>query len=325
MINWINIAKGLGILVIVFGHSKPPGIIFESFYHFSVPLFFFISGYLFLKKQPSFRLFLRKKVDAYIIPYYLYGMAFTLMMISLLFINNSVTGDAIWILLQGLLLGQIDYMANTDMWFLQSLFFTLFFAYILFHTLKIYESSFMTIMTVILLVILIYYFNGIRNYYFSLTTIPTTLLFFLLGYFYHKHEDIDRYFSLRYLIPVTLIIYYFSFYPYRAELDIGHSIITPSISLMLVNAFLGILSIILISKKIKENKFLEYIGGISLYIFMFHQIFMPFIIPLVNAFDYDHAWVFMWIPVGILKVFLSILLFEFVIKPLKGLKMGVYL
>ncbi len=325
MLKWINIAKGLGILFIVFGHSRPPGIIFESFYYFSIPLFFFISGYLFLKNQPSFLLFIRKKIDAYIVPYYLYGTVFTLLMLGLLFVQESLNIDTILILSQGLLLGQIDYMAHTDMWFLQALFITSIMAYILFCIMKIHQSFIKTIMIIVLLLFLIYDFNGLRNYYFSITTTPTALLFFILGFMYHKYEDIDSYFSLRYLIPVTLVLYYFSFYPYRAALDVGHSIMKPSMILMLLNACLGIMNTVLISKMLRDNKFLEYIGSISLYIFMFHQIFIPFINPLYSIFDYDNAWMTIWIFVGILKVLFSIVLYEVVIKPLKKLQIGKYL
>ena len=43
-IIWIDIAKGLGMILVVIGHSRPPQLIFEAISSFHMPLFFFLSG-----------------------------------------------------------------------------------------------------------------------------------------------------------------------------------------------------------------------------------------------------------------------------------------
>ncbi|MCD4694754.1 MAG: acyltransferase family protein, partial [Bacteroidales bacterium] len=48
--EWIDIAKGIGILLVVYGHCQPPPLIEKFVYAFHMPLFFFISGFLFRHK-----------------------------------------------------------------------------------------------------------------------------------------------------------------------------------------------------------------------------------------------------------------------------------
>ena len=49
--KWVDILKGMGIIFVCLGHLSP-GIFTEThIYSFHMPLFFFISGYLFCRKE----------------------------------------------------------------------------------------------------------------------------------------------------------------------------------------------------------------------------------------------------------------------------------
>ena len=50
-IEWIDIAKALGIFLIVLGHTLRAGKVHLIVYTFSVPLFFIISGLVFKKHK----------------------------------------------------------------------------------------------------------------------------------------------------------------------------------------------------------------------------------------------------------------------------------
>lgn len=71
----IDIAKGIGILLVIIGHS---GLVFgeglfKLIYGFHMPLFFLISGYLFhfeKWKEKGFSSFLKNKFCCYILPYF---------------------------------------------------------------------------------------------------------------------------------------------------------------------------------------------------------------------------------------------------------------
>ncbi|MBU0731004.1 MAG: acyltransferase family protein, partial [Proteobacteria bacterium] len=71
-IYWIDTAKALGIIFVLFGHTK--GIdpsIKKYLYSFHLPLFFFLSGYLLKKKylSDSFKNYFTKNLRNIVIPY----------------------------------------------------------------------------------------------------------------------------------------------------------------------------------------------------------------------------------------------------------------
>lgn len=65
---FIDVAKGLGIIAVVAGHVFSAGLLRSAIFTFHMPLFFFISGYLF--KPKSGRAFLTAKLRQLIVPYF---------------------------------------------------------------------------------------------------------------------------------------------------------------------------------------------------------------------------------------------------------------
>lgn len=77
-ISWIDIARGIGIILVFFGHtywpyftSMNPNNKISNFLvaSFHMPLFFFLSGLCFSKKELKFKDFLFKKIKTILIPY----------------------------------------------------------------------------------------------------------------------------------------------------------------------------------------------------------------------------------------------------------------
>lgn len=50
-LQWIDIAKGIGIILVVIGHSKPPENILQIIRSFHMPLFFFVSGLVYHERS----------------------------------------------------------------------------------------------------------------------------------------------------------------------------------------------------------------------------------------------------------------------------------
>lgn len=75
-IEWIDTAKGLGIICIIVSHFNLESINAEWFRAiiqiFDVPLFFFLSGYMF-KENLDFKSFLLKKTKSLVVPYFCIG------------------------------------------------------------------------------------------------------------------------------------------------------------------------------------------------------------------------------------------------------------
>lgn len=69
-LKWVDILKGVGILLVVFGHMTPKATFVNDFiFLFHMPLFFFISGFLF-KSNPNLGAYAKKKAIQLLIPYF---------------------------------------------------------------------------------------------------------------------------------------------------------------------------------------------------------------------------------------------------------------
>ena len=120
--------KGIGILLVVFGHTLSKNILVNIIYYFHMPLFFFLSGmalYYSLNKNSNFKNFFTKKIRSIIIPYIIF----------------SIISITYWILIERKIRGQLNisimqnflnifiaranptlYSYNIAMWFLPCLF-----------------------------------------------------------------------------------------------------------------------------------------------------------------------------------------------------------
>ncbi|AET70719.1 acetyltransferase, fucose-4-O-acetylase [Desulfosporosinus orientis DSM 765] len=80
-VEWADVLKGLGILAVVWGHSGSKNAFYMFWFH--MPLFFFISGYLYRYKPLQNEVeYVKKKVCHLLIPYGFYLMLLALMMFS---------------------------------------------------------------------------------------------------------------------------------------------------------------------------------------------------------------------------------------------------
>jgi len=80
-VAWVDVLKGLGILAVVWGHSGSKNAFYMFWFH--MPLFFFISGYLYrFKPQQTVLTYLKRKVNHLLVPYTNYLILLALMMFS---------------------------------------------------------------------------------------------------------------------------------------------------------------------------------------------------------------------------------------------------
>ena len=69
-ILWIDNAKALGIFLVILAHTQINGSVTDWISVFRMPLFFFISGYLFsFERNPSIKEFIKKRFHQIVIPY----------------------------------------------------------------------------------------------------------------------------------------------------------------------------------------------------------------------------------------------------------------
>ena len=91
-IVWVDYAKALGIFLVVLGHIALPGTLINVIYAFHMPLFFFISGYLFrMEKYESIKDFIVKRWHHLVVPYFLLNIiVYVLWVTRLIILTGSI-------------------------------------------------------------------------------------------------------------------------------------------------------------------------------------------------------------------------------------------
>lgn len=122
---YLDILKGIGIILVVMGHIYRNTIFYSFVYSFHMPLFFFAAGCVY--KCRSVLVDLKRRAQTIVIPYFSFGLL-TLLYWQLLerrFRESSMSfGGAVI----GLLSGQYDYLDfNVHLWFLPCFFITVVF------------------------------------------------------------------------------------------------------------------------------------------------------------------------------------------------------
>lgn len=94
--NWIDWAKALGILLVVMGHSNYTyEDVGKMIFMIHMPLFFFISGYLF-KTNKNYKELSLNSWKSLCIPYLLYNLIFAVFTAGTRMIKMIVGGDVDW-------------------------------------------------------------------------------------------------------------------------------------------------------------------------------------------------------------------------------------
>lgn len=314
MISWLNIAKGLGILAVVLGHSHPPLFLYQMFYYFHIPLFFFISGFLHNENIDILKLFI-KKIKAYIFIYYTYGLLSLILFTILLWLQNKFIMNNFLNYLQGLIFVKIDYLANSNLWFLPSLFLSLLFSHFLIKF--FFNKNIMFTIIIGVLIILSYLIGSYRNSYFMISTIPIGTLFILLGYLFNKKINLKS-INKKTLLFISILLgisYYISYFEFNIYMDIGKSKYS-NLMMNIYNACIGILFIVVLSYILNKNKFLEFLGKNSLYIFILHQLFVPIIDNIIKHLLFLNNFIF----IGSIKILFSLIIYHYLIKKISFLR-----
>lgn len=130
---WVDALKGFGILLVVFAHYNLPQAIDTYVFSFHMPLFFFVSGFLFnfVKYTESAADFIKGRFRSLIIPY------FTFAVITLLFyylldelytpevVSFKIFGADIFHIVYSIIFAQTTMISyNGPLWFLTCLFVT---------------------------------------------------------------------------------------------------------------------------------------------------------------------------------------------------------
>ncbi len=119
-IGWLDTLRGIGIILVVFGHIYKNDFVIKWVYSFHLPIFFFAAGYVY-KKKPILE-DVKRRTKTILVPYFLFGALNLIywVMIERRFRETDMTPLMAVI---GLFKGQIEALNfNVHLWFLPCFF-----------------------------------------------------------------------------------------------------------------------------------------------------------------------------------------------------------
>ena len=273
---WIDVARGIGILLVMLGHLIPISYFKVWIYSFHIPLFFFISGLVFrYDAKVSFHDFIVKKAKGLLVPYI--SFAIILLITDQLYqiLHIAKPSPVWWQVL--MVIFQFRYWT---IWFLVCLFVVNILAFVI---IRYCNNNKYLISGLLSLFFIIYSFYVSFPLPWCFDNGCVMLSLFFLGVFMRDSQKLKNLINNPFLILCNLFLSVFlCFLSYHLSgkmvdvfyRDYGFVLFS------LPSSFFGIMFIVAISKMIKLRIF-RYVGENSLIYFGLHQ---TCIYPLVSLF-----------------------------------------
>lgn len=303
-IEWVDLVKGFATLCIIFGHimewtSSEIGIklfLLPLVYSFSVPTFFFISGFLHSVKSIGFFQYMWKKVRAILLPYFTFAAIYILVAIFKKYILHSKD--------------DINIIRNIKYFFIQEHYTVLWFLAVLFSVeliaffiCKIKSKSIIFSVSLLFVIVAFIYLKFVNKW---LPWCTDEVIFatpiFLWGYLIKIFDKSDIFINIKFsplyivasimLNVINLKINEDIFYVNMWKLHFG---ILP---LFYLSALLAIFAMISIAKKIKTFSWLKYIGRNSLVYYGLHSILIAFFAHFIRKIFIDSSFIYLLICVS---------------------------
>lgn len=271
-IEYIDLAKGICIILVLFFHIGQYGTRIEtSLFFFRMPLYFFISG-LFFKSYNGFKFFIVKKINKLIIPFlFFYFVAILVGFLGDYFFNlyekGIINEPFHWTIFFDvfLKLGQGKNIAfNSPIWFLLSLFEVNVIFYLLYSCL---EKKYLLIVSLLIgFIVLEFGINGLPYFLdLSLKYLPFFTMGFILKEYLLKTYRTSSIFTTIILIGLLLYLYYCAGFSREVQNNFFFYYST---------GLCGILGVFIISKKLTRLPIFSYLGRYSLIVLGFHTFFV---------------------------------------------------
>lgn len=175
--NWIDYAKGVGIFLMVFGHSGFPTPIQKMIWSFHMPLFFFISGMLFNReKYSTFSSLIKRIWKSLIIPY----IFFSIINICGYIVINYTSGNALYAEWGGLRL-LTNGLGGIALWFVSTLIITQFLFWLTCYVNKNSPTPIVVIGVILLILSYLAHINNIELPY-KIENIGLSYVFYSIGF-----------------------------------------------------------------------------------------------------------------------------------------------
>ena len=274
-IEWVDIAKCLCIITVIFSHSDFTNSTISRFYvPFFLNVFFFCSGYTYRIKN-NFKDYFKRKIETLMVPWIIYGL-FNIFLSALISFNNhaDIKEELIWFILQ--IRGK-----NDKLWFLSTLFLA---SILLYFVIEYISKALDTKHSLTKVIVVIGILGIISNLYLVLINsdiypwqsahlpwhielLMPYLFMMLLGYafrsFYENYFDkinTYKYILVMLLTYVILIIV--------KGMIFNNEIVNVFINFVI--QVIGVFLIVAICKKMRMNKCIAFIGQNSIIYYALH-------------------------------------------------------
>lgn len=279
---WLDVVKYICIIMVMLSHLEVNTDIWYAFYSpFFLSAFFFVSGYVY-RPMGNFGTFLYKKIRQLFIPWLIFSV-FNILLAQIFSFNQhqSLLTELKWNFLQ--IRGKGD-----ELWFIVALFvaFIPFYFFIKYYekfNAKFYKKNNIVCLITVLIAGILSLISMLYSKLMPPEILPWNnsalpwhieymfyaMFYMVLGYIFRQRIEkwLDKYNSFGRRIVVWLIYFAIIYIPYYSEMKL------PVIIGILYNFFqsiIGITGIIMISKKIKSNKYVNYVGQNTLICFALH-------------------------------------------------------
>lgn len=253
-IEWIDIAKGITMILIVWGHNlDTTSLLFRVITSFAVATFMFLSGW-FHKQNISFKEFVYKKLITLVRPYYIFGIIF--LTVYTIYKGYDISGLKALYFGGKTILGEVEF--DGPLWFFLCLFIVSIYYYCL---KKIMPNKLILLLVLIILSCIGRNFLLIQRLPYSMDAALYWLLFYGLGDMFRENKDkilinVNVYtYVLLWIVSVIALV----MYPYACNRDlILKSFTVVGYLIGLVSAFGGIFIVLECSKFIsRKSKILK--------------------------------------------------------------------
>lgn len=262
-IDYIDVTKALGMLAIMWGHIAV-GKSVTFVYTFHIPLFFFLSGMVFVQdKYPDFWSFVKRRIQTLIVPYIIYSFITWAIWAVFSYVSHAKV-ESYWMpLLETFIAqGSEGYLVhNVPLWFVSCLFVVELTYYWIAKLPDVWNMIICVLMAVVSYVLV--------NYctFFDFTTLPwsievamAAMVFYASGHLFIKHighqsfEQIvnkKRWVTIIIVLVSFIVVYYGGLYNKR--ISMGHANIHNPFIFYPV-AYLGLFAFIIMCSLIAQSK-----------------------------------------------------------------------
>lgn len=290
-IDWIDLAKGISIILIIFAHnlewySSGTGYktgVLPIIYSFHVPIFFFCSGFLF-KVKDNFLVFLKKRAKSMLLPYFTFSVCFVIFNFIKIYIFKSQ--DDVNIIETIISLATQNHY--NVLWFILVLFFVEIVAYFVVKTVNSNHKFTGIWLVMSFAIAILYYYLIYRNLIFSLDEVIYALPFFLCGYTIKNYEEkVIRIILAPIYIALSLVLTFVNLHISDGLMYVNmFKVQLGNVFLFYTSALLMILGVLSVLRKINIVKPLNYLGKNSLVYFGLHMILLQMLFHfLIQRFD----------------------------------------